>query len=170
MGASGGDNLSYAFFAAYCSVLYLYRYKSSMPKCRWRDNMADKKAARIHVKLSLPNGGRLDEADIALIETVHKCRSILGASKLMGLSYRKTWLMADALNRTFETKVIDTFPGRRGGGAEVTAFGERLVALFRSVERRASAGAAAALGELTASLNWSFEAEEAGEAQEARNH
>ncbi len=126
--------------------------------------MTDKKGARIHVRLSLPNGGNLDEADIALIETIHKCRSILGASKLMGLSYRKTWMMADALNRTFETKVLETFPGRRGGGAEITPFGQRLVAVFRSIERRSSAGAAAALGELSASLNWSFEAEETAEA------
>ena len=132
--------------------------------------MADNKGARIHLRLSLPNGGHLDEADIALIETVQKCRSILGASKLMGLSYRKTWLMTDALNRTFETKVVGTFPGRRGSGAEVTAFGQRLVALFRSVERRSSTGAAAALGELTASLNWSFETEKAGEVQQANSH
>ena len=132
--------------------------------------MADSKGARIHLRLSLPNGGHLDEADIALIETVQKCRSILGASKLMGLSYRKTWLMSDALNRTFETKVIDTFPGRRGGGAEITAFGQRLVALFRSVERRSSTGAAGALGELTASLDWAFEAVGAGEAREANSH
>jgi len=132
--------------------------------------MAVKKAARIHVRLTLPNGGSLDEADIALIETVQKCRSILGASKLMGLSYRKTWLMSDALNRTFEAKVLDTFPGRRGGGAEVTPFGQRLAALFRSVERRSSAGAGAALGELTASLSWSFDAEEAGEVRETNSH
>ena len=78
--------------------------------------MADtgKRRAGVHVRLSLPNGGSLDETDIALIETLQKCRSILGASKLLGLSYRKTWLMADALNRIFETKVIETFPGRRG--------------------------------------------------------
>ncbi len=132
--------------------------------------MADNKGARIHLRLSLPNGGHLDEADIALIETVQKCRSILGASKLMGLSYRKTWLMTDALNRTFETKVIDTFPGRRGGGAEITAFGQRLVALFRSVERRSSTGAAAALGELTASLDWAFEAAGGAEAPKANSH
>jgi molybdate transport system regulatory protein len=124
------------------------------------------KKAEVRIRLALPNGGGLDEADIALIETIQKCRSILGASKLMGLSYRKTWLMADALNRTFEAKVIETFPGRRGGGAEITAFGQRIVALFRSVERRTSQAAAATLEELTASLDWSFGQEEAGEAQE----
>jgi molybdate transport system regulatory protein len=125
-----------------------------------------RKEARVRVRLTLPNGGSLDEADITLIETVQKCRSILGASKLVGLSYRKTWLMVDALNRTFEAKVIETFPGRRGGGAEVTVFGQRLIALFRSVERRSSQAASAALGELTASLDWSFEAQGAAGARE----
>jgi molybdate transport system regulatory protein len=123
-----------------------------------------KNGQRVHVRLSLSNGGSLDEADIALIETLQKCGSILGASKLMGVSYRKTWLMADALNRTFETKVIETFPGRKGGGAEVTAFGYRLAALFRSMERRSNKAAATALDELTGSLDRSFEVE--GEAQE----
>ncbi len=118
---------------------------------------SEKSQAQVHLRLSFPNGGGLDEADMALIETIKRCRSILGASKLMGLSYRKTWLMTDALNRTFESKVIETFPGRRGAGAEVTVFGERLVALFRSVERRSSTAAAAAIGELTASLDWGFE-------------
>ncbi|MFZ1109309.1 MAG: ModE family transcriptional regulator [Rhodomicrobium sp.] len=124
------------------------------------------RAERVHVRLALSNGGGLDEADIALLETLQKCGSILGASKLMGMSYRKTWLMADALNRTFETKVIDTFPGRKGGGAEVTAFGRRIAALFRSIERRTNKAASAALDELTASLNRSFE--EAGAAREDR--
>src|SRR5271165_1037273 len=108
-----------------------------------------KTQAQVHVRLAFPNGGSLAEADIALIETLQRCRSILGASKLMGLSYRKTWLMTDALNRTFESKVIETFPGRRGAGAAPTAFGERLAALFRSIERRSSTAASAAIEELT---------------------
>jgi molybdate transport system regulatory protein len=129
-----------------------------------------KRQAGVHVRLSLPNGGSLDEADIALIETLQRCRSILGASKLLGMSYRKTWLMADTLNRIFETKVIETFPGRRGRGAEVTAFGRRIAALFRSIGRRSSRAAAAALDEFTASLDRSFAVEEAGEALEDRPH
>ena len=73
------------------------------------------KRAGIHVELSFPNGGSLCEADVALIETLQRCRSILGASKLMGLSYRKTWLMTDALNRTFKSKVVETFPAGAAG-------------------------------------------------------
>ena len=122
--------------------------------------------ARIHVSLSLPNGGRLDEADIALIETIHKCRSILGASKFMGFSYRKTWLMT-ACEPTFQTKVVETFPEawRRRRSHRISASGLSLSSALSNAGPQSAA--AAALGELTASLSWSFEAEEAGEAQEA---
>jgi molybdate transport system regulatory protein len=127
-----------------------------------------KNQAQVHVRIVFPNGGSLNESDIVLIETIQRCRSILGTSKLMGLSYRKTWLMADALNRTFQYKVIETFPGRRGAGAEVTVFGERVVALFRSVERRTAAAAMAPASELTACLDLSFEARGAASEGEAR--
>lgn len=116
-----------------------------------------KVGGRLEIAVDLPNGVRLDAADIHLIETIRTCRSILGAAKLTDHSYRKTWLMVDALNRSFETRVIDTFPGRRGGGAEVTAFGERLVALYRSIERRSARAAVATIAELSAACDPNFE-------------
>lgn len=118
--------------------------------------MATPRHGRITVGIDLPNGARLDAEDVALIEILRSCRSILGASRIAGHSYRKTWLMVDALNRAFEARVIDTFPGRKGGGAEVTAFGERVVALYRSVERRAERAAEAALDELGAASDPTF--------------
>lgn len=117
---------------------------------------AKRKKTRIHVRLGFPNGGSVTEDDIALIETIQRCRTILGASKLLGISYRKTWLMTHALNRTFGSKVFDTVQGRRGAGSEVTAFGARLAALFRAMERRSAAASSTAIDELTASLDWSF--------------
>lgn len=119
--------------------------------------MTEAQRASLSIALDLPNGGQIDAEDIALIETIRTVRSILGASRQMALSYRKTWLMVDALNRMFEEKIIETFPGRRGAGAEVTMFGERVVSLYRSSERRARSAAAAALDELAASLNWAYD-------------
>lgn len=104
--------------------------------------------AHIELTVCFTNGGRLSPEDLMLIEAIRKERSILGAGRATGISYRKCWLMVDALNRTFEVPVFETHPGRRGGGAEITAFGERLVALYRSMERRMHGAAAAALGEL----------------------
>ena len=63
--------------------------------------------------------GSFTPEDLSLIDAIRVQRSIIGASRALGLSYRKCWLVVDALNRTFESPVIATFPGRRGGGAEI---------------------------------------------------
>jgi molybdate transport system regulatory protein len=115
------------------------------------------KEAQVAVEIRLPNGGMFGPQELALIEAIRAHRSIIGASRALGLSYRKCWLDSDALNRTFESTVIATFPGRRDGGAEITAFGERLVALYRSIERHAGTAAKLSLNELTGSLDWSFD-------------
>jgi molybdate transport system regulatory protein len=115
-------------------------------------------SAQVAIYLHLPNGGSFTPEDINLIDAIRSQRSIIGASRALGLSYRKCWLVADALNRTFESPVIATFPGRRGGGAEITSFGERLVALYRSIERHTATSSRKSLEELTASLDWTFDA------------
>jgi molybdate transport system regulatory protein len=71
----------------------------------------------------------------------------------------------DAPNRTFETPVFKTYPGRRGGGAEITPFGERLVALVRSMERRTHAAAVAALGELDGATDPNYRKRASGAAE-----
>jgi len=116
-----------------------------------------RRPAHIAVEIHLPNGGSFGPEDVALIDAIRNARSIIGASRALGLSYRKCWLSVDALNRTFESPVVATFPGRRGSGAEITPFGERLVALYRSIERHADGSARNSLEELILSLDWSFD-------------
>ena len=114
-------------------------------------------SAHVSIEIHLPNGGAFGPEDLALIEAIRSVRSIIGASRSLGLSYRKCWLGVDALNRMFESPIVATYPGRRGGGAEITPFGERLVALYRSIERHADSSARKSLDELTASVDWSFD-------------
>jgi len=123
--------------------------------------------ARIELTIVLPNGCHLEQIDIRLIETIRSCHSISGAGRLLDISYRKTWRMVNALNLVFSSRVINTFPGRHDGGAEVTPFGERLVAVFRSMERRSNTATAAAMEELIASLNRDCIAEPAAETRSA---
>lgn len=127
----------------------------------------DRDAAKLSLVVAFPNGGRLSPEDMAMIAAIRRQRSILGASRATGVSYRKCWLMVDAMNRTFESPVFATFPGRRGGGAELTPFGERLVALFQSMERRAGAAAKVAVAEMTAALNPNYEPRSSGGAAES---
>lgn len=113
-------------------------------------------APHVGVILRLPNGGVLAPSDLELIDAVRKERSIIGASRALGLSYRKCWLSVDALNRTFESPVVATFPGRREGGAEITPFGERLAGVYRSIERHAANSAKRTLDEIIGALDWSY--------------
>lgn len=125
------------------------------------------RSANIELTLALPNSGRLEPIDIQLIETIADCRSISAAGRRLDISYRKTWRMVDALNRTFSARVVETFPGRRDGGATVTAFGLRLVALYRSLERRTASAGEAALSEIVGSLDKSYVPETATDARSA---
>ena len=119
--------------------------------------LSKRPSATVSIELVLPNGGWFGPDEIALIDMIRKERSIIGASRALGLSYRKCWLTADMLNRCFESPVFATFPGRRAGGAEITPFGERLVALYRSIERHAAISSRKSLEELTASLDREFD-------------
>ena len=122
---------------------------------------------KIELAIQFSNGGRLTPEDLQLIETIRKERSILGAARASGISYRKCWLMVDALNRTFESAVFETHPGRRGGGAEITPFGERLVALYHSMERRTRSATAAALNELERATDRTYRKRASGAAEAA---
>ncbi|MGJ4930058.1 winged helix-turn-helix domain-containing protein [Bradyrhizobium sp. HKCCYLS2038] len=126
-----------------------------------------KREAQIELTITFGNGGSLSPEDLLLIDYIRKERSILGAARASGISYRKCWLMVDALNRTFETPVFETHPGRRGGGAEITPFGERLVALYQSMQRRTRTATAAALGELQKATDPRYQKRASGAAEAA---
>jgi len=81
-----------------------------------------------------------------LIERIASTGSISAAARAMGMSYRRAWQLAEALNKDFRERVVTTAAGgTRGGGARVTAFGLRLVAEFRAMEDKASAAIASDL-------------------------
>lgn len=71
----------------------------------------------------------------------------------MGMSYRRAWLLIDELNSMFDAPVIQTkHGGTAGGGAELTALGERLIEHYRTMEAKAQAAVDAELAELAASI------------------
>lgn len=81
-----------------------------------------------------------------LVERIAETGSISAAARAMGMSYRRAWQLVEALNKACrEPVVLTAIGGKRGGGAEVTALGRRLVQLFRAMERKASGAIAADL-------------------------
>ena len=70
-----------------------------------------------------------------LLEAVMSEGSISGAGRKLGMSYRRTWLLVDAMNRCWAQPLVDTAAGgSHGGGAQVTALGESVLAHYRALQ------------------------------------
>ena len=65
----------------------------------------------------------------------------------MGMSYRRTWLLVDAMNRCWQAPLVATVPGNQKAGAHLTELGEQILTQYRQLqseaERNARAGFAA---------------------------
>src|SRR6516162_9403017 len=82
--------------------------------------------ARLTLRLDFGPGRAIGHGKIWLLEAVRDHGSISAAGRSMGMSYRRAWLLVDALNRLFETPVVETkHGGSAGGGAELTPFGHQ---------------------------------------------
>ena len=82
----------------------------------------------------------LGPGKIALLEAIARCGSISAAAREMGMSYRRAWLLVEAMNQAFKQPAVRAATGgKRGGGAEVTPFGQDLLARYRKIEAKAAA-------------------------------
>jgi len=79
----------------------------------------------------------------ALLEAIQDTGSISQAARKLGMSYRRAWLLVDAMNRSFvEPLVTASTGGEGGGGARVTACGLAVLEEYRAMERKAIASIA----------------------------
>ncbi len=73
----------------------------------------------------------------ALLEAIAATGSISESARRLGMSYRRAWLLVDTMNRCFREPVVASATGGSGGGgARVTAFGERVLERFHIIEKR----------------------------------
>ncbi|MDF2618372.1 MAG: putative transcriptional regulator, ModE family [Xanthobacteraceae bacterium] len=107
----------------------------------------------LFIRVYFGDGRHLGPGMIELLETIRSEHSILSAARRMGMSYRRAWLLVDEIARNFREPIVATYPGRRGHGTELTPFGEKLIALYREVERTSAAASAAAVAELRTALS-----------------
>ena len=107
---------------------------------------------RLTVRIDFGAERALGPGKIRLLEAIGKTGSISRAGRSLGMSYRRAWLLVEEINRTLrEPAVTAESGGARGGGAVVTAVGERVVDLYRIIEsqaRTAAGGEFRAIGRL----------------------
>src|SRR5262249_59467842 len=86
---------------------------------------------RLSIRIDLASGDRIGPGKIALLEAIRSTGSISAGARLLGMSYRRAWLLVEEINHALrEPAVTAETGGPRGGGAPPTPGGERVVRLL----------------------------------------
>ena len=72
-----------------------------------------------------------------LLDAIKAKGSISAAGRAMNMSYRRAWLLVDAMNRCWKEPLVATTPGgAHGSGARLTELGDKILAHYRGLQTR----------------------------------
>jgi len=98
---------------------------------------------RTHVRVMLDDEIAFGPGKADLLEAIRATGSISAAGKQLGMSYRRAWLLVDAMNRCFQMPLVETAAGgAAGGGATLSATGENVLQRYRALEQKIAKTAA----------------------------
>jgi molybdate transport system regulatory protein len=93
--------------------------------------------ARLSIRIDLP-AGRFGPGKAALLKAIANTGSIAAAARSLDMSYARAWSLTEAMNASFDTRLVDTFSGgHRRGGASLTNAGERVLRLYEKISEQA---------------------------------
>jgi molybdate transport system regulatory protein len=96
--------------------------------------------AEISLRIDLGEEHRFGPGKARLLELIRDTGSISAAGRALGMSYRRAWLLTDALNQMFGTQLVEPqHGGAKGGGAQVTPQGIAILEAYRRIEAAAEA-------------------------------
>lgn len=94
---------------------------------------------RLTLRVDFGGSRSIGPGKIRLLEAIGRTGSISQASRELGMSYRRAWLLIDDMNQCFRDAVVTAKPGgAQGGGALLTEFGAGLVRDYRAIEAAAT--------------------------------
>lgn len=90
---------------------------------------------RLKLQLLCGDGYAMGPGKADLLESIDREGSKSAAGRALGMSYRRTWLLVDEMNRCFRERLVKTLTGGgRHRGARLTDFGRTLLADYRALE------------------------------------
>jgi molybdate transport system regulatory protein len=108
---------------------------------------------RLTLRVDFGTDRAIGPGKVLLLEAIRDTGSISQAGRSLGMSYRRAWLLVDDMNRCFREPVVTAQPGgSQGGGAALTAFGEKVIQKYRTIETEAMAAAKPQLNDLQAAV------------------
>jgi len=105
------------------------------------------------LRIAMGKGLILGPGKVDLLEAIERKGSISAAAREMSMSYRRAWLLVDALNQMFARPLVVAAPGGvRGGGAQITEFGKSVAAAYRRIEQKTRVAIREELGRFDAKV------------------
>jgi len=109
---------------------------------------------KLHARLYCGDAVALGPGKADLLEAIAREGSISAAGRALGMSYRRTWMLVDVMNRCWHAPLVETIAG--GGtkrGARLTDLGREILGHYRALQGRLEAATACEdVSALTAAL------------------
>lgn len=99
--------------------------------------MTDQPPLKIKIQLFCGDEIAMGPGKADLLDLIREGGSISAGGRALGMSYRRAWLLVDAMNRCWREPLVATHPGSsQGRGATVTPFGEDVLRHYRTLQGR----------------------------------
>jgi molybdate transport system regulatory protein len=114
------------------------QYLSALPPgtgAAYDDAMPDRDALKLKIQLLCGDEIAMGPGKADLLDAIAAQGSISAAARAMGMSYRRAWLLVDAMNRCWNAALVDTSPGRaKSSGATLSEAGRRVLDRYRRLQ------------------------------------
>lgn len=91
---------------------------------------------KIQARLMLDDEIAFGPGKAELLIAIQTTGSISAAGKHLGMSYRRAWLLVDAMNRCFQQPLVETATGgTQGGGTRLTPLGIDVLERYQHLQQ-----------------------------------
>src|SRR3954449_7651927 len=87
---------------------------------------------RAKLWVEIHRAAAITDAGADLLEQIAATGSLSEAARRLHFSYRRAWMLVDAMNRRWPAPLVTTaIGGHRGGGTRITDLGQRVLRSYR---------------------------------------
>lgn len=113
----------------------------------------EKQNLRLRIRIVWEGALILGPGRAELLALIRSTGSIAAAGREMGMSYKRAWVLVEAMNTGFAQPLVEAAKGGPGGGgARLTALGQEVLAAYQELEASCQKAAAAPLARLQSAL------------------
>jgi molybdate transport system regulatory protein len=106
-----------------------------MPSSQRATTASSAPALRGKVWVEFAGALAMSEAGADLLEQIEACQSLSEAARRLRFSYRRAWMLVDAMNARWPQPLVRTaVGGKRGGGTQLTEYGLVVLRSYRDLQ------------------------------------